>query len=176
MVVCLTTVPPQMSTPPRRAPPLGVPAAPTRAVSRVDGWAVGPSNAADFAVQRVCRHQLGDLSKDTADADGCLICPWHQARYDVTDGRVVSGPRGFLGYHGPTPGYSQLVRAYARVPRLRVGWVRRTVTVWTVQCVAVVRLPCRACLGLRRPTVSPRRVTLAVGAHCIRRGFRSRGP
>jgi hypothetical protein len=34
---------------------------------------------------------------------------------------MVAGPRGFLGYHGPTPGYTQLVRAYARVLRLRVA-------------------------------------------------------
>ena len=76
-----------------------------------------------FAVSRRCRHQLADLSKGTVDADGCLVCPWHASRYDVTDGRMVSGPKGFLGYQGPTPGYSQLVRAYSRVLRLRV---RRT--------------------------------------------------
>jgi nitrite reductase/ring-hydroxylating ferredoxin subunit len=99
----------------------------------VGRWAVGTSNGADFAVSRVCRHQLGDLSKGTVDADGCLVCPWHQARYDVTDGRMFTGPRGFLGYHGRTPGYTQLVRAYARVLRLRVGTVTRTVTGWTVR-------------------------------------------
>ena len=33
---------------------------------------------------------------------------------------MVSGPRGFLGYHGPTPGYSGLVQAIGRVLPLRV--------------------------------------------------------
>jgi nitrite reductase/ring-hydroxylating ferredoxin subunit len=67
------------------------------------------------------------------DADGRLVCPWHQARYDVTVGRMVAGPRGFLGYHGPTPGYTAVVKAYAQVLRLRVGNVARTVTGWTVR-------------------------------------------
>ncbi len=114
-------------------PSTGAPLAPTGGVTRVGRWAVGTSKGTDFAVSRVCRHQLGDLSKGTVDADGCLVCPWHQARYDVTDGRMVAGPRGFLGYHGPTPGYTQLVRAYAQVLRLRVGTVARTVTGWTVR-------------------------------------------
>lgn len=78
-----------------------------------------------FAVSRRCRHQLADLAKGSLDADGCLVCPWHGSRYDVRDGRMVSGPRGFLGYHGPTPGYTQVVLSYGRVLRLRVGRVLR---------------------------------------------------
>ena len=119
--------------PPPVTPNPGTPLAPTGGVTRVGRWAVGTSEGVDFAVSRVCRHQLGDLSKGTVDAEGCLVCPWHQARYDVNDGRMVTGPRGFLGYHGRTPGYTQLVRAYAQVLRLRVGRVARTVTGWTVQ-------------------------------------------
>jgi hypothetical protein len=46
---------------------------------------------------------------------------------------MVAGPHGFLGYHGRTPGSTQIVRAYAQVLRLRVGAVARTVTGWTVQ-------------------------------------------
>lgn len=111
-------------------PPRAVPLAPAGAVTRVGAWAVGTAQGRDFAVSRRCRHQLGDLSKGTVDAEGCLVCPWHQARYDVSDGTMVSGPRGFLGYHGPTPGYTQVVRAYAQVLRLRVGRVRRTATGW----------------------------------------------
>ena len=119
--------------PPPVTPSRGVPLAPTGGVTRVGRWAVGTSKGADFAVSRVCRHQLGDLSRGTVDAEGCLVCPSHQACYDVTDGRMVTGPRGFLGYHGRTPGYTQLVRAYAQLLRLRVGRVARTVTGWTVQ-------------------------------------------
>ena len=93
---------------------------PPGAVRRVGDWAVGNRDGRYFAVSRRCRHQLADLSEGTVDADGCLVCPWHQARYDVRTGEMTEGPRGFLGYHGPTPGYTQFVRAYARVLRLRV--------------------------------------------------------
>ena len=94
-------------------------------VRRLRNWAVGNRDGELFAVSRRCRHQLADLSEGTIDADGCLVCPWHQSRYDVTDGRMVDGPRGFLGYHGPTPGYSAFVRGYSRVLRLRVGRIKR---------------------------------------------------
>ncbi len=99
-----------------------VPAAsvPPRSVRRVGSWAVGNRDGELFAVSRRCRHQLGDLSKGSIDAQGCLVCPWHGSRYDVTDGRMVAGPQGFLGYRGRTPGYTQLVLAYGRLLRLRV--------------------------------------------------------
>ncbi|SFO11232.1 Rieske [2Fe-2S] domain-containing protein [Geodermatophilus obscurus] len=99
-----------------------IPAAqlPPGTVGRAGNWAVGNRDGEYFAVSRRCRHQLADLSKGSLDADGCLVCPWHQARYDVRTGEMVEGPRGILGYHGPTPGYTQFVRAYARILRLRV--------------------------------------------------------
>jgi nitrite reductase/ring-hydroxylating ferredoxin subunit len=97
---------------------------PPGGVRRQDGWAVGRTRDGEtFAVSRRCRHQLADLSEGTVDADGCLVCPWHQSRYDVGTGRMVAGPRGFLGYHGPTPGYTELVLAAGRVLRLAVGRV-----------------------------------------------------
>ena len=94
---------------------------PPGAVRRAGDWAVG--NRGDdryFAVSRRCRHQLADLSEGSIDAHGCLVCPWHRSRYDVRTGEMVAGPTGFLGYHGPTPGYTQLVRLLGRVARLRV--------------------------------------------------------
>ncbi|RZT83835.1 Rieske-like 2Fe-2S protein [Pseudonocardia sediminis] len=94
-------------------------------VRRLGGWAVGRSEGEDFAVGRRCRHQLADLSDGHVDADGCLVCPWHGARYDVTDGVMVEGPRGLFGYHGHIPGYDMLVRAYARFLPLAVGRVLR---------------------------------------------------
>ena len=99
-----------------------IPAAqlPPGTVGRAGTWAVGNRDGEYFAVSRRCRHQLADLSGGSLDADGCLVCPWHQARYDVRTGEMTAGPRGILGYHGPTPGYTQFVRAYARVLRLRV--------------------------------------------------------
>ena len=99
-----------------------VPAAdlPPGAVRRAGSWAVVNRRGEYAAVSRRCRHQLGDLSKGSLDKDGCLVCPWHGARYDVSDGRMTSGPRGFLGYHGPTPGYTGVVKAYSQVLKLQV--------------------------------------------------------
>jgi nitrite reductase/ring-hydroxylating ferredoxin subunit len=89
-------------------------------VRRAGPWAVGRSNGEVFAVSRRCRHQLGDLAEGSVDADGCLVCPWHQSRYDVRTGEMIEGPRGFLAYHGPTPVYTQLVAVLGRLARLRV--------------------------------------------------------
>ena len=94
-------------------------------VRRLGSWAVGNRDGELFAVSPRCRHQLADLSKGHLDADGCLVCPWHQSRYDVTDGRMVSGPKGFLTYQGRTPGYTQLVLAYGKRLRLRVRRLAR---------------------------------------------------
>jgi 3-phenylpropionate/trans-cinnamate dioxygenase ferredoxin component len=93
---------------------------PPGAVRRAGDWAVGNAGGRLFAVSRRCRHQLADLSGGSIDADGCLVCPWHQSRYDVDTGAMVDGPRGFLGYHGPTPGYSGLVKVLGQVLPLRV--------------------------------------------------------
>jgi nitrite reductase/ring-hydroxylating ferredoxin subunit len=90
-------------------------------VRRAGAWAVGNRDGELFAVSRRCRHQLADLAEGSIDADGCLVCPWHQSRYDVTTGKMVAGPKGFLGYHGPTPGYTQVVRGYSQVLKLRVA-------------------------------------------------------
>jgi nitrite reductase/ring-hydroxylating ferredoxin subunit len=89
------------------------------AVAKVGARAVGLSGGQPFAVSNRCRHQLADLSEGTVDADGCLVCPWHGARYDVHDGRMVQGPRGLFGYHGPTKVYGALVRSYAQLLPLR---------------------------------------------------------
>ena len=93
---------------------------PPGSVRRAGPWAVVNRDGRYSAVSRRCRHQLADLSGGTLDADGCLVCPWHGSRYDVRTGEMVDGPRGFLLYRGPTPGYSGLVRAYASVLKLRV--------------------------------------------------------
>ena len=107
--------------------PDSVPASqvPAGSVGRAGAWTV--AHRADGRVNAVssrCRHQLGDLSKGSIDKDGCLVCPWHGARYDLDSGAMVKGPKGFLWYHGRTPGYTQLVRAYSTVLKLR----RRKVT------------------------------------------------
>lgn len=98
---------------------------PPGAVRRVGAWTVGTSRGEDFAVSSRCRHQLADLSDGRVDADGCLVCPWHGARYDTDTGAMVDGPQGILFYRGRTPGYSALVLAYAKHLKLRVGRVVR---------------------------------------------------
>jgi len=78
------------------------------------------------AVDRLCRHQGGDLGRGRLDGQGCLVCPWHFSAYDLTDGRMVRGPRGFLWLRRRIPGYDALVRAYARfLPLTRRPVARR---------------------------------------------------
>lgn len=98
---------------------------PAGGVGRAGPWAVGNRDGALFAVSRFCRHQLADLSGGSIDANGCLVCPWHQSAYDVDTGIMVRGPQGFLGLHRRVPGYDRLVLAYARLLRLRVRRAER---------------------------------------------------
>ena len=96
---------------------------PPGTVRPVGGWAVG--NRGDeryFAVSRRCRHQLADLAKGSLDADGCLVCPWHQSKYDVSTGRMVRGPQGVFA---KIPGLGAAFKALTKV--LPLG--RATVTV-----------------------------------------------
>ena len=92
---------------------------PVGAVKRVGPWTVAHRSDGVRAVSSVCRHQFADLSKGSLDAKGCLVCPWHGARYDLDNGKMVQGPRGFLGYVGRTPGYTQLIKTFGSVVRLR---------------------------------------------------------
>ena len=98
---------------------------PEGAVGRAGPWTVANRGGEVTAVSSRCRHQLADLSKGTLDKDGCLVCPWHGSRYDLESGAMVSGPKGFLFYVGRTPGYTQLVKAYGLVLKLRRRPVRR---------------------------------------------------
>lgn len=65
-------------------------------VTEAGPYAVGNSQGDLFAVSRRCRHLRADLAKGSIDEDGCLVCPWHHARYDVTTGRMVAGPQGIF--------------------------------------------------------------------------------
>ena len=100
-------------------PSLPVDALPPGSVARAGSWTVANRGGEVKAVSSRCRHQLADLSKGSLDRDGCLVCPWHGARYDLDSGEMVGGPKGFLSYVGKTPGYTQLVKAYGQVLRLR---------------------------------------------------------
>jgi nitrite reductase/ring-hydroxylating ferredoxin subunit len=93
---------------------------PPGTVGRAGEWTVVHRRDGSVrAVSSRCRHQLADLSKGSVDKNGCLVCPWHGSRYDTDTGAMVEGPKGFLFYVGRTPGYTQLIRAYAAVLRLR---------------------------------------------------------
>ncbi len=98
---------------------------PPGSVRRAGAWTVANRGGDLRAVSSRCRHQLADMSKGTLDADGCLVCPWHGAKYDLDSGQMTEGPKGFLGYVGRTPGYEQLVKAYSQVLRLRTRRVSR---------------------------------------------------
>jgi nitrite reductase/ring-hydroxylating ferredoxin subunit len=83
-------------------------------------YAVGNVGGDYFAVTRRCRHMLADLAKGSVDGDGCLVCPWHGAKYDVETGRMMRGPRGIFA---KVPGLSTAYRALTRVLPLRRGVV-----------------------------------------------------
>jgi nitrite reductase/ring-hydroxylating ferredoxin subunit len=57
-----------------------------------------------------CRRILrADLANGKIDEDGCLVCPWHQSRYDPTTGRMVVGPQaGFEKVPGLDTAFIQL--------------------------------------------------------------------
>jgi nitrite reductase/ring-hydroxylating ferredoxin subunit len=87
-------------------------AVPHGTVSGAEGYAVG-DNGEYFAVGRRCRHLRADLAEGTIDADGCLVCPWHQAKYDVRTGRMTRGPQGaFAKVPGLDAGYLALTKAW----------------------------------------------------------------
>ena len=74
-------------------------------------YAVGNANGELFAVTRRCRHLGADLANGSVDREGCLVCPWHGARYDVATGRMTRGPQGIFGkIPGSDAGYRLLTR------------------------------------------------------------------
>jgi nitrite reductase/ring-hydroxylating ferredoxin subunit len=56
--------------------------------------AVGISEGEPFAVSNRCRHLFASLGEGRVAEDGCLECPWHGARYDVSSGKMTRGPQG----------------------------------------------------------------------------------
>ena len=74
-------------------------------------YAVGNAKGELFAVTRRCRHLGADLANGKVDDDGCLVCPWHGAAYDVTTGRMQRGPQGvFAKIPGLDAGYRLLTK------------------------------------------------------------------
>lgn len=74
-------------------------------------YAVGNAGGDLFAVTRRCRHLRADLADGSIDDDGCLVCPWHGAKYDVTTGQMTRGPQGvFAKIPGLGLGFQLLTR------------------------------------------------------------------
>jgi nitrite reductase/ring-hydroxylating ferredoxin subunit len=92
---------------------------PAGTVTGAGKYAVGRGDGL-FAVTRKCRHLRADLASGTIAADGCLVCPWHQAKYDVTTGRMVRGPQGAFA---KVPGLGAMFKALTRVIPLGRGTV-----------------------------------------------------
>ena len=83
-------------------------------------YAVGNGDGQYFAVSRRCRHLGADLAKGSIDAEGCLVCPWHQSTYDVHTGLMVRGPQGMFA---KVPGLGSAFKALTRIVPLRRGEV-----------------------------------------------------
>ena len=88
---------------------------PSGTVTGAGPYALG-NNGDYFAVSRRCRHLRADLADGTIDPDGCLVCPWHHAKYDVSTGRMVRGPQGIFA---KIPGLGVAFRALTLVLPLR---------------------------------------------------------
>lgn len=74
-------------------------------------YAVGNADGELFAVTRRCRHLGADLADGSIDDQGCLVCPWHGASYDVASGRMLRGPQGvFAKIPGLGAGFKLLTR------------------------------------------------------------------
>ncbi len=89
-------------------------------VRGVGHYAVGNAAGELFAVSRRCRHLGADLANGSIDRNGCLVCPWHGARYDVNTGQMTRGPRGFFAR---IPGVDAGYRMLTKVLPLRRGEV-----------------------------------------------------
>lgn len=83
-------------------------------------YAVGNVAGELFAVSRRCRHLRADLADGSIDDEGCLVCPWHGAKYDVDSGVMTLGPQGVFA---KIPGLGTSFRLLSRVVPLRRGKV-----------------------------------------------------
>lgn len=97
---------------------------PPGTVVRGGKYAVGNNDGEYFAVSRRCRHLGADLSEGSIDAGGCLVCPWHQATYDVHTGLMTRGPQGIFA---KMPGLGATFKALTRmIPLRRAAVVERS--------------------------------------------------
>lgn len=79
-------------------------------------WVVLNVEGERFALSRHCRHLRADLANGEIDPEGCLVCPWHHARYDPHNGRMVTGPQGVFAR---VPGLGTAYTTLTKVAPLR---------------------------------------------------------
>jgi nitrite reductase/ring-hydroxylating ferredoxin subunit len=75
-------------------------------------WVVVNVDGERAALSRRCRHLRADLAEGKIDDEGCLVCPWHHARYDIHNGRMVTGPQGVFAR---VPGLDTAYKALTRI-------------------------------------------------------------
>lgn len=95
---------------------------PPGTVKGAGGYAAGNADGEVFALSRRCRHLRADLAGGSIDAEGRLVCPWHQSAYDVSTGRMVRGPQGIFA---KIPGLGLGFRALTLIAPLRRGKVSK---------------------------------------------------
>jgi 3-phenylpropionate/trans-cinnamate dioxygenase ferredoxin component len=49
-------------------------------------------NSIYYAIGNICTHMGGNLSKGTLEGN-TVTCPKHKSKFDVTTGKVISGPK-----------------------------------------------------------------------------------
>ncbi len=49
-------------------------------------------DGAVHVIDDTCPHAGASLSAGRVDADGCVICPWHDWAFDIEDGRCPDNP------------------------------------------------------------------------------------
>ena len=83
-------------------------------------WVVLNVDGERFALSRRCRHLRADLAGGELDEEGCLVCPWHHARYDPRDGRMVTGPQGVFALAPGVGTFFKTVTRFAPLGRATV--------------------------------------------------------
>lgn len=101
---------------------LSVASVPEGTVIRAGKLAVGNSAGRYFAVSRRCRHMRANLAAGSIDADGCLVCPWHGAKYAPDTGLMTLGPQGIFA---KIPGTGARFKLLTRIFPLRRRRVSR---------------------------------------------------
>ena len=69
---------------------------------------------------RRCWHLRADLAGGSIDDNGCVVCPWHGAKYDVNSGRMTLGPQGLFA---KIPGLGTTYKMLTRVVPLGRGQI-----------------------------------------------------